>query len=232
MTRVTGLAVLAALTASAQTHLTYLDLGTQGRACCMVTDAHGNVYTAGSLIADHASKIVASKIDPAGNLVYRLVFGGSSLDTPRGLAVDPNGDLFIAGATTSTDFPLLNPLNRNAPRVLERGFLSKLDPTGTRLLFSTFIGGTQSDADTSVDALTQDQAGNVYLTGGTGAGPDFPVHARRFCKNRKRVRHEGDECRRSNRPFDIPRMGSRHSSNCRGWSRPDHGSRLLCSDSV
>jgi uncharacterized protein (TIGR03437 family) len=188
MIKVTGLVVLAALTASAQAHLTYLDLRAQGTACCMVTDGQGNVYTAGNLVAGNTSKIVVSKIDPAGNLVYRLVFGGSGLDTPDTLSVDSNGDLFLGGVTSSADFPLVSPLNSNAPRALQRGFLSKIDPTGTRLLFSTFIGAMQSDADTSVGALTLDQAGNVYLTGVTDPGgtvappPDFPVTAGAFAK--------------------------------------------------
>jgi len=181
------LGLLVATTLSAQVRLQYLDLGPQPAPCCMVTDASGNVYVAGSYTTGSTNgvvssqKIIVSKLSPANNLVYRVIFGGSVIDTPIAIAADSNGNLFVVGSTNSPDFPLVTPLITNGPPAnggppeepLAQGFLSKIGPTGN-LAFSTFIGGAQSNAQTVVDAIALDTAENVYLTGSTGAA-DFPV---------------------------------------------------------
>jgi len=179
------LVFLAATTLAAQVRLGYLDLGPQPTPCCMVTDAEGNAYVAGSYVTSTApsfftpSKIVVFKLNPTNGTIYRLIFGGSGADTPTSIAADAEGNLFVTGFTTSPDFPLVNPLIRNAPLVQQpQGFLSKIDKTGT-LVFSTFIGGLQSSiaasAITTVSAMTLDANGDVYITG-TGAS-NFPVTA-------------------------------------------------------
>jgi len=174
------LVLFAATSLSAQVRLQYLDLGPQPAPCCMVTDVSGNTYVAGSYTtapsqngAIPLQKIIVTKVGPANNLVYRFVFGSSGTDTPNAIAVDSNGNLFVVGSTASRDFPLVKPLITNAAGGEYQGFLSKIDPSGT-LVFSTYIGGTQSDVSTLPTALTLDAAGNVYITGGTYA-TDFPV---------------------------------------------------------
>jgi uncharacterized protein (TIGR03437 family) len=189
MINIKYLVLLAATTASAQVRLQYLNLGPQPAPCCVATDANGNAYVASSYVTSITdevhNKIVVLKVNPNNGTVYRLMFGGSVNDNPTAIAVDSQGDLFVAGTTFSPDFPLVNPLISNGPLpqsngLDSRGFLSKVDPTGT-LVFSTFIGGLQSDMQSEVDAIVLDAAGDVYMTG-TTAATDFPITSGAFSK--------------------------------------------------
>jgi len=106
-------------------------------------------------------------IDPV--LVYSTYLGGSGNDQPKGLAVDGNGNVYIAGYTDSADFPLatLGSLLGGATHV----FVAKLDPTGSNLVYADYIGGNSQDYG---DALVLDSLNNVYVTGST-ASSDFPL---------------------------------------------------------
>src|SRR5579872_1046110 len=106
-------------------------------------------------------------IDPV--LVYSTYLGGSGTDQPAGVVVDSSGSVYIAGATTSPDFPLatLGSLPTGANHV----FVSKFDPTGSNLVYSDYIGGSNQDFGY---ALALDTANHVYVTGSTESG-DFPV---------------------------------------------------------
>ena len=107
-------------------------------------------------------------IDPV--LSYSTYIGGSGADWGEGVAVDSAGNAYITGDTTSLDFPALNGYSAsgNANGVC---FISKLDPTGKTLLFSTYLGGTGGDWCFGVGL---DAANNVYVAGGT-LSSDFPV---------------------------------------------------------
>jgi len=166
---------------AAPPQLRYLnDLGFQS-VCCMVADASGNVYVAGTTAVSTVSlgvlayKVIVAKLDRSNSVIYRYVFGGSGADTAKALAADSNGSLIIAGTTSSIDFPLVNPVINSRPAANQgTGFITKLDPTGSRLLFSTFLGGGPSDLSTEIDAIALDNAGNVYTTGATRA-THFPL---------------------------------------------------------
>jgi len=161
----------AAVSGPAQVNLRYLDFGPQPEPCCVATDPSGNVYVAGSVatVASNGvttAKIVVYKVDRTNQMVYRFMFGGSVYDSARGIAIDAKGDVFVVGSTSSPDFPLVHPLIGYPQNTVSKGFISKIDPTGTQLLFSTFVGA-------EADAVTLDPAGNVYVTG--GADPrNFP----------------------------------------------------------
>ena len=103
-------------------------------------------------------------IDPV--LSYSRYLGGSGNDSGRGIAVDAQGNAYIAGSTSSSDFPGSVP----ADRFGGDAFVTKLDPSGA-LLFSTIIGGRNSDGAT---AVAVDALGSVYITGNT-LSEDFPV---------------------------------------------------------
>lgn len=174
------LVFLIAVTASAQARLQYLDFGSNPHVCCMVTDAQGNAYVAAEVSTSPTTgQIVVYKVDPLDNVVYRMAFGGSGGGIPAALAVDSSGDLFVTGYTSATDFPLVNPPIHASPSQSGTGFLSKIDPTGSRLLFSTLVGGVQTPSMTDVDGLSVDVIGNVYLTGYTTAA-DFPLTPNAF----------------------------------------------------
>lgn len=107
-------------------------------------------------------------IDPT--LSYSTYFGGNHLDTIVGVRVDAQGNIYIAGETASTDLPLLNPIqpaNRGSSDV----FVTKLNAAGNALIYSTYLGGTDTDEP---HGLAIDASGNVYVTGETQS-TDYPT---------------------------------------------------------
>lgn len=119
--------------------------------------------------------ITLGAYDPAHELIidpvvtYSAALGGSGLDTAYATAVDGSGNIFIAGETMSSDFPLSG--------VAARGrdvFVMKLDSSGTTVLYSTVVGGTGEDV---AYGLAVDLAGNAYVTGKT-TSTNFPVTGR------------------------------------------------------
>jgi hypothetical protein len=112
-----------------------------------------------------ASKPVV--IDPV--LVYSTYLGGSGNDQPVGIAVDSTGSVYVTGYTNSADFPLatLGALPGNTNHV----FVAKLDPSGSNLIYTDYIGGGNQDY---AAALALDAANHVYVTGSTQSN-NFPV---------------------------------------------------------
>lgn len=137
-------------------HVTYstaIDQQTDSVAAIAV-DAAGNLWLAGSTnnaafpITDDAADDSYSsfddgyvvKLDADGELVYATYLGGSGLNCVGDLVVDEDGNAYLAGTTTSTDFPLSGPFQPAAPGGGGDGFLVKLDADG-RLVASTYFGG-------------------------------------------------------------------------------------------
>ncbi|MFC1526204.1 SBBP repeat-containing protein, partial [Candidatus Latescibacterota bacterium] len=103
-------------------------------------------------------------------LVYSTYLGGSGDDISRGVAVDGSGNAFVAGETTSADFPVsgaLQPDNEGGTDA----FVTKLDAAGTTVVFSTYLGGTGADYG---NAIAVDGSGDAYVTGTTQSS-DFPT---------------------------------------------------------
>src|SRR5579872_1438667 len=126
-----------------------------------------------------------AKLSPTGtSLVYATYLGGTGAEHPKGIAVDSSGAAYITGYTFSTDFPLkaaFQSTNKNPDA--GTGFLTKLAPSGSTLVYSTYLGGT-ANSGTSGDfsnAVAVNSAGEAYLTGYTFSA-DFPlmspVHSR------------------------------------------------------
>ena len=116
-----------------------------------------------------------TRLNAAGSaLLYSTYLGGSDADDVHGLDIDHAGNAYVVGATSSADFP-----TRNAFQPARKGgkdaFLSKLDPVGSSLVFSTYVGGT---ADDSANAVAVDAAGGVYIAGDTFS-TDFPRYGGR-----------------------------------------------------
>jgi hypothetical protein len=108
-------------------------------------------------------------IDPV--FIYSTYLGGSAAETGRGIAVDGSGNAYVIGWTTSTNFPTASPfqaaLNGAGPDI----FISKMNASGTGLVYSTYLGGSGDDYGIGI-AL--DSSGNVYLTGYTNS-TNFPT---------------------------------------------------------
>ncbi len=88
---------------------------------------------------DHTQPLT---IDPV--LIYSTYVGGETFDQAYGIALDAAGDAYIAGLTASTAFPQMNPVSARRRATFREGtaFVSELNPTGTALLYSTYLGGS------------------------------------------------------------------------------------------
>ena len=128
-----------------------------------------------------------AKLNQAGSaLVYSTYLGGGAGDRASAVAVNANGEAFVAGITQSTDFPTANALQgRNAGSCVDTfsncsdAFVAKLNQAGTALLYSTYIGGgnrgtSPFQAGDSAAGIAVDQADNAYVAGTTSSA-DFPV---------------------------------------------------------
>ena len=116
-------------------------------------------------------------IDPT--LAYSTYLGGSSIDGANAIAVAPDGSAFIAGGTFSSDFPTAHPLQPNAggPHDFPQdAFVAKISPDGSSLLYSTYLGGENTDIAYGVAV---DSLGEAYVVGTTDS-PHFPVTPNAF----------------------------------------------------
>lgn len=112
-----------------------------------------------------------TKLNAQGNdLVFSTFLGGSDIDLGTSIALDGSGAVYVVGRTSSTNFPVRNPSQRNLRGATDT-FVAKIDPFASTLLWSTFLGGLDDDLGTGV-AL--DARGNVYLGGETFSGATFP----------------------------------------------------------
>ncbi len=107
-------------------------------------------------------------IDPI--LTYSTYLGGSGFDQGNSIAVDSSGNVYIAGSTNSLNFPTSSPLQATKGTGTD-AFVTKLNSTGSALIYSTYLGGNDFE---SARSIAVDNAGNVYLTGATGSA-NFPV---------------------------------------------------------
>jgi uncharacterized repeat protein (TIGR01451 family) len=107
-------------------------------------------------------------IDPL--LVYSTYLGGSAQDQGNSIAVDGSGNVYIAGQTDSITFPTSSPLQAIRSTGPD-AFVAKLNATGSALIYSTYLGGNNSDVAKSIAI---DNAGNAYITGQTSSS-NFPV---------------------------------------------------------
>jgi len=119
------------------------------------------------------------KLDPTGSdLLYATYLGGVSYDQANAIAVDGSGAAYVAGWTIlSTDFPTTPGAFDTSLGNWGDGFVTKLHPGGSTLVYSTFLGGnTSSDGsgDDYADGIAVDRSGNAYVTGATDCS-DFPT---------------------------------------------------------
>jgi uncharacterized protein (TIGR03437 family) len=118
------------------------------------------------------SDAFVAKIGPAGALVWATYLGGLGEDEGRGIAADASGNTYVTGITGSGNFPVsLAAYQSKYKGGAHDGFLAKLNPLGTGLMYSTFYGSTGDDQPA---AIAIDPAGNAYVTGSTN-GDDFPT---------------------------------------------------------
>jgi hypothetical protein len=111
------------------------------------------------------------------SLAYSTLIGGFAIDYANGLALDGSGNAYVAGYTTSTDYPTsagAHDTNQSTPSCnafLADAFVTRLNATGTGVSYSSYLGGCGGEY---VDAVAVGPDQGVYVTG-TTVSPDFPV---------------------------------------------------------
>ncbi|HEY6338145.1 MAG TPA: SBBP repeat-containing protein [Candidatus Sulfotelmatobacter sp.] len=179
-------------TGSSLLYTTYLSGSVSEQATGLAVDGSGNVYVTGNthspdfpvLGAFQAACALDStgscadafltKIAPTGNaLVYSTYLGGTGEDSATGLAVDSSGNAYVAGVTSSADFPATTGAAqiKCGGACTQNAFVAKFNPLGASLAYATYLGGSALDdaADIAVDA-----SGSAYVTGQTSSS-DFPL---------------------------------------------------------
>jgi hypothetical protein len=125
-----------------------------------------------------------AKFNPVGggasDLIYSTYFGGTGTTLSKAIGVDSAGNAYVDGRTTSTDFPVVNPIQ--AAHAADNGnydsFVTELNPAGSALVFSTYVGGNNFD---SFNAIALDSAGDIFVGGRTqGNSSSYPATAGAF----------------------------------------------------
>jgi uncharacterized protein (TIGR03437 family) len=171
---------------TAWVYATYLGGNAVDQGNAIAVDAAGSAYVTGytastnfpvasPLRGSNAGSVNAfiTKMNPAGSaLVYSTYLGGSATDYGTAIAVDSSGNAYVTGSVTSEDFPLANAIDSTlGSHAVGDAFVAKLNPAGSALVYSTYLGGGSED---DPYALAIDQSGNVYVTGRTNSS-DFPL---------------------------------------------------------
>src|SRR5579883_34537 len=137
-------------------------------------------YGAGvGLLTGPCADAFVIKLGRDGSIAYATYLGGSGPDQARAAAVDSQGDVWITGDTVSPDFPVTAGALQSSfhgevdlgPLRFGDAFVAKLDPTGGKLLYSTYLGGAAPEAGM---AIAVDSSGAAYVAGGTQSA-DFPT---------------------------------------------------------
>jgi hypothetical protein len=150
-----------------------------------VVDAAGHVYVAG--LTDSTDFPVLAGIDTSWNgggydgflvkvdgsgtsLAWSSYLGGTGSDRIRDLTIDAAGNLYVVGQTASSNFPVPGGFDTTYGGGGSDAFVTRLDPSGTSLAWSSFLGGNSMD---DAWGVAVDLGGNIYVTGVT-ASSDFP----------------------------------------------------------
>jgi hypothetical protein len=117
-----------------------------------------------------------ARFSPGGSaLEYSTFLGGSDSDGVEGIDVDSSSNAYVAGETRSTDFPVTSKPFQRANRGEWDAFATKLNPDGTALVYSTYLGGSSDDRAFAIAGWN----GSAYLTGSTESS-DFPTKSATF----------------------------------------------------
>ena len=173
----------------------YLGGSNSDRAFGVAIDAAGNAYVAGGTLGTNFPIVNAfkpqfggglrdgflTKITPSGTIGFSTFLGGSGDEQIYDVAIDADGNIIVTGYTSSQNFPTVNALYKIFRGGTDDIFITKFNSEGSRLIFSTYLGGFASDNGVR---LAVDKDNNIYVTG-TTLSPDFPI------KNAPQPRHAG-----------------------------------------
>ena len=177
-------------TGSALLYSTYLGGDGQDIAQGIAVDGSGKAYVCGhinsgpsvitfplqnafqsSYNGTYQDAFVTCFASTGSSLVYSTFLGGTGQDTALGIAVDSSGHATVAGRTEATNFPTHNPYQASHAGGFYDIFVTKFDPTGSTLVYSTYLGGSGNELGRDV-ALGS--GGNAYICGETNSS-NFPT---------------------------------------------------------
>ena len=163
---------------------TAIALDSSGRACVTgSTQSKDFPVTAGAFqkALRGATNAFVTKFQINGSgLFYSTFLGGSGTDSGNSIAVDSLGRAYVAGGTTSTNFPVLNPIQAHLGGSQD-AFVTKLSATGNALFYSTYLGGAAAD---SANSIRLDNNANAYV-GGITSSTNFPTTPGAFSRIKK-----------------------------------------------
>jgi hypothetical protein len=175
-------------TGSALVYSTFLGGSSDDFGLAIAVDSQGSAYVTGSTISANfpttlgafqttfggSSDAFVTKLNPAGSapLVYSTYLGGNGSESANGIGVDSSGNAYVAGSTSSTNFPTTLGAFQTTSGGFIDAFVTKLNPTGSApVVYSTYLGGSGSDYGRGIAVSS---AGNAYVTGGTSS-TNFPT---------------------------------------------------------
>src|SRR5438093_239317 len=168
---------------------TYLGGSDSDEGFAIAVDTAGNAYVTGStfsidfpttqgafqttLVGFHGVAFVTKLNSTGSGLVYSTYLGGAIADRGQAIAVDIAGNAYVTGLTFSKDFPTTPVAFQSTPNLLagNNAFVTKLNPLGSALVYSTYLGGDNDDQGLGIAV---DAAGNAYVVGQT-ASSTFPT---------------------------------------------------------
>ena len=154
----------------------------------IAVDDTGNAYVTGKTQSDDfpvtdgafqdsdcGSCAFLTKITPNGSAIVYSTYLGDTLTEARGIALDASDNAYLMGHTSSSGFPTTAGVVQPNKAGSFDAFVTKFNNTGTALVYSTFLGGSQSELLSSLTGdIAVDSQGNAYITGQTASG-DFPT---------------------------------------------------------
>jgi Beta-propeller repeat len=147
------------------------------------TDFHTTTGALQATFGGGTSDAFVTKLSPSGtgasDLVYSTFLGGELADFGASIAVDGSNNAYVTGQTNSTKFPTVIP-TQSALGGGNDAFVSEINPAGSQLVFSTYLGGSADEDDGGKSgAIAVDGAANIYVTGNTAStstdSPPFPT---------------------------------------------------------
>jgi len=149
----------------------------------VAVDASGNPYVVGNTNSSDFPTTAGAydtlfnfydafvmKFNASGTLAWSTFLGGTSTEYGEAIALDGSGNVYVGGYTYSSNFPIVGGFDATVGTTPD-GYVAKLNPTGTSLLWSSYLGGNDTDY---VKGVAVDPSGNVYLAGYTYSS-DFPT---------------------------------------------------------
>ncbi|MGH9178807.1 MAG: SBBP repeat-containing protein, partial [Acidimicrobiales bacterium] len=169
---------------SALTYATFLGGGAADVGRGIAVDGAGNAYVTGEASSTNfptaapiqganagAPDAFVTRLDSAGAaLTWSTYLGGGGADVGRGIALDPSANAYVAGSTSSDNFPVAAALQGTRPGG-DDGFVTKIGAAGSSLAYSTYLGGLGPD---QANAVAVDAAGSAHVAGSTSS-TDFPT---------------------------------------------------------